>query len=131
MYDPLNTDCRMPFETFKSNICHLVKDYGDIRFMINILETGKIREYWDKEYYPESLYLLAMVDYLSRLNDIPMCDEYSDIRRAELTDVLYPAGVLIMDAATRSDEYREKSRREAIPEFMRFNIIECEVRNVR
>lgn len=69
------------FETFKSNTCHQVKDLGDIEFIIEALETDKIRQLYDKQQYRESLYLLAMVDYLSRLNDIPICTNYNDIRK--------------------------------------------------
>ena len=86
------------FGTFKSNVCHLVKDYGDLDFLVFVLENDIIRKYWNAPYYAESLYLLAMVDYLSRENDVPLCAEYNDLRKAELTEVLYPAGILILDA---------------------------------
>jgi len=52
------------------------------------------------------------------------------LRRAKLTEVIYPAGVLTLCAAAGSDAWKERSRAEAIPEFMRFNIVEAEVRNV-
>ena len=118
------------FETFKSNICHSVKDKGDLDFLIETLETGKIRALYEKERYAESLYLLAMVDYLSRENDFPLCTEYNDIRRAKLQKIIYPAGILAMCAAFNSDEPKSESLREAIPEFLRHNIVEAEIRNV-
>ena len=34
---------RSSFETFKSNICHRVKDMGDENFIIDLLETDEIR----------------------------------------------------------------------------------------
>ena len=121
---------RPAFETFKSNVCHMVKDKGDLDFLIETLETGKIRELYEKEWYAESLYLLAMADYLSRENDFPLCAEYEDIRRAKLQRTIYPAGILAMCAAFKSDEPKSKSLSEAIPEFLRHNIVEAEVRNV-
>ncbi|MDR1157824.1 MAG: helix-turn-helix transcriptional regulator [Oscillospiraceae bacterium] len=121
---------RPTFETFKSNVCHLVKDMGDIEFLIDTLESGRIRELWDKKWYAESLYLLAMTDYLSRENDLPPCADYNDLRRAKLTEIIYPAGVLTLCAATGGDAWKERSRAEAIPEFLRHNIVEAEVRNV-
>lgn len=121
---------RPAFETFKSNVCHLVKDMGDLNFLIDTLETGKIRELYEREWYAESLYLLAMTDYLSRLNDFPVCTEYDDIRHAKLKKAIFPAGILAMCAAYKSDEPKSVSLREAIPEFLRHNIIEAEVRNV-
>ena len=33
-----NVEYRSSFETFKSNICHQVKDMGDIDFIINTLD---------------------------------------------------------------------------------------------
>ena len=105
---------RSSFETFKSNICHLVHDIGDIDFIIGTLESDKIRKYYNMKWYPESLYLLAMVDYLCRENDLPICSDYNDLR-----------------AATKSEQWKADSLHAAIPEFRRFNIVESEVRNVR
>ena len=121
---------RQSFETYKSNICHMVKDMGDIDFIIDTLENDKIRKLYQKKWYPESLYLLAMVDYLSRENDLPICTNYSDIRMARLKETVYPASILTMCAVFKNDEPKLESRKEAIPEFMRFNIVESEVRNV-
>ena len=121
---------RQSFETYKSNICHLVKDMGDIDFIIDTLETNKIRKLYQKKWYPESLYLLAMVDYLSRENDLPRCSEYSDIRAARLSEPIYPSSVIAMSVFSHSDQPKEDSYAQAIPEFKRFNIVECEVRNV-
>ena len=63
---------RADFENFKSFICHRVKELGDIEFMIQLIESDDIRSFFDRKWYPESLYLLAMLDYLSRLNDVPL-----------------------------------------------------------
>ena len=71
-----------------------------------------------------------MVDYLSRENNLPVCGEYNDLRKAKLSDTLYPAGIHMMCSAFQSDEPKKESWEEAIPEFKRFNIVESEVRNV-
>lgn len=121
---------RSKFETFKSNVCHLVKDKGDIDFIIDTLKSDKIRDYWRREWYPESFYLLAMVDYLSKHNGLPLCREYDDIRSRTLSEPLYPRDIMLMAKLDSSLDMREQSRKEAIPEFMRFNIVESEIRNV-
>jgi hypothetical protein len=121
---------RADFEVFKSNVCHKVKELGDLDFLIDTVKSDHIRFYFNKQWYPESLYLLAMVDYLSRENDLPACAEYNDLRRAKLSDILYPAGIHMMCSALKSDEPKNMSVQAAIPEFMRFNIVENEVRNV-
>jgi hypothetical protein len=121
---------RSMFDVFKSNVCHQVKDMGDLDFVIHILETDQIRKYFDKEWYPESFYLLAMVDYLSRENNLPLCREYDDIRAKKLAEPIFPLSVVMAEAATNNNRWKDDSIRNAIPEFMRFNIIESEVRNV-
>lgn len=121
---------RPAFELFKSRICHRLKELGDLDFLAEQLERDDITLYYKKKCYPESLYLLAMVDYISRINDIPLCSKYDVLRRAKLKTALYPAGVLSMAAASGNDKIKEDAAKNAIPEFMRFNIVESEIRNV-
>lgn len=128
--DSAKDDYRSAFETFKSNTCHHVKDMGDLDFMIRVLESNEIRILYDKHWYPEALYLLAMLDYLSRVNGIPLCTKYDDIRTKRLNKPLYPADVRLTSEVLKSDASLRKAEQNAIPEFLRFNIIESEVRNV-
>ena len=121
---------RPSFELFKSNTCHMLKDLGDIPFLMQLLKSNQIRTYYEKKWYPEALYLLAMLDYLSRLHNVPICKNYNDIRRAKLEQPLYPSSVLLLCKAQQSDVPKQECIRTAIPEFMRFNIVESEVRNV-
>ena len=118
------------FEIYKSNICHLVKDKGDIDFIIDILKENQIRTYWERQWYRESFYLLAMVDYLSRENELPLCNDYEDIRNCTLSEPLYPWDVVLAAKLDGSLDMKEQCLKEAIPEFLRFNIIESEIRNV-
>lgn len=121
---------RPSFELFKSNTCHMVKDMGDIPFIIQLLETDQIRKLYEKKWYPEALYLLAMLDYLSRENQVPICTNYNDIRTAKLQRPVYPSSVVILCRTLKSDAPKEECYRMAIPEFLRFNIVESDVRNV-
>ena len=121
---------RSSFENFKSTVCHRVKELGDINFIIDTLESQDIRTYYNRKWYPESLYLLAMLDYLSRENDVPICDDYDDLRRCRLEKPVYPASIRALSAAAQDDAAIKEASKTAIPEFMRFNIVENEVRNV-
>lgn len=121
---------RGSFENFKSTVCHRVKELGDIDFLIDTLESHDIRTYYERKWYPESLYLLAMLDYISRENDVPLDSEYDDIRRCKLEKPIYPASLRAVSLAARNDVALKESEKTAIPEFMRFNIVESEVRNV-
>lgn len=121
---------RSAFETFKSNVCHKLKDMGDVDFMLDILNSNEIRNLYDKRWYPESFYLLGMLDYLSRINNIPLCENYNDIRANKLSEPIYPVGILVTCDALKSDKPPKEAEREANPEFLRFNIIESDVRNL-
>ncbi len=81
---------RPSFDVFKSNVCHQVKDLGDIPFIIQLLQSNQIRKLYEKKWYPEALYLLAMLDYLSRENNVPICKNYNDIRSSKLQTLIYP-----------------------------------------
>ncbi len=121
---------RQNFELFKSNVCHRVKALGDIDFIIEVLEKDEISKYYQYKWYPETLYLLAMLDYLSRLNDIKLCNKYDDIRHAKLSKIVYPSSVFAAYTVSKNEEIKRKSLAESIPEFIRFNIVESDVRNV-
>ena len=121
---------RPAFETFKSNICHYVKDMGDIEFLFEVINSDLINYYIDKKWYLEALYLLGMVDYLCRENGMPLPESYESLRSLKLSKPIYPAGIVILCAALKTDKPKEKSLKEAIPEFLRHNIVESEVRNV-
>jgi len=121
---------RQSFENYKSNVCHQVKEMGDLEFIIDTLESDRIRKLYNRQWYPESLYLLAMVDYLSRENDLPQCSNYEDIRSTKLQKPIYPSGIIVLCAAMGSEQPKQESYENAIPEFKRFNIVENEIRNV-
>ncbi len=123
-------DYRCSFETFKGNVCHYVKAEGDIDFIIETLESRDIRRYWERQWYPEAFYLLAMVDYLSRENDLPLCEEYDDMRSCSLEEPIFPRDVSLAAKISPELNRKEMCVREAIPEFKRFNIMESEVRDV-
>ena len=121
---------RIDFELFKSNLCHKLKELGDTGFVVSTLENGDIRRLFEKGWYPECLYTLAMLDYICNENGIPLCSDYSDIRKARLSRTLYSAGVIAESKALGSDEPKKRAVENAIPEFMHFNIAESEVRDV-
>lgn len=118
------------FDLYKSSVCHRVKDEGDIPFIIEVLQSGEIRRRYEQSQYREALYLLAKVDYLSRINELPICSEYKDIRIHKLKEPVYPASVIALARANNDESVKEKCMMESIPEFRRFNIAESEVRDI-
>lgn len=121
---------RCSFELFKSNVCHWLKEEGDIDFLIEALEEDIIRKYYNKKWYPECFYLLAMLDYISKQNDITICTDYDDLRQQRMQELIYPVGILITANVLEDDKIKEDAVKNAIPEFLKYNIVENEVRNV-
>ena len=121
---------RIDFDLFKSNVCHALKSLGDIQFLLSTLESDEIRKLANWEWYPESLYLLAMTDYISRLNGIPACNRYDDLRRCRLQNTVYPASVLALAKVSNNQDIKAQAVKNSIPEFIKFNIVESEIRNV-
>ena len=128
--DETDIPLRCSFEIFKSNICHMVKDKDDMDFIIDVLRENEIRMYWDRKWYPESFYLLAMADYLCRENDLPVCQDYDDIRKHKLAEPVYPRNIMVAVKLNPALDQRKSSRDNAIPEFLKYNIVEGEVRNL-
>lgn len=54
---------RLDFELFKSNVCHRLKELGDKAFIVKLLQEDAIGTYAARKWFPEALYLLAMLDY--------------------------------------------------------------------
>lgn len=121
---------RADFDNYKSVVCHRLKSMGDIDFILNTIENQEIRTYYERKWYPECFYLLAMLDYISRENNIPLCNDYDDLRTMRLEKTVYPSSVRAQAVVSHSSEPLELSVRNSIPEFIRFNIVENEVRNV-
>ncbi len=124
-----NVEYRCSFETFKSNTCHHVKDMGDIDFIIETLEKDEVRKLYERRWCREAMYLLAMIDYLSRINDVPFA-QIIMISVPGSLKTIFSAGIEVAYAATGDERIKERALANAIPEFMRFNIVESEVRNV-
>ncbi len=118
---------RYTFTWFRSEQCHLVHRKGELEYLVDVLEKKEIDHYWHLCMYAEALYELAMVDYISRRNDLPRCEEYNELRSCKLDRVSYPADAVLIDKLENSTDAREHLKSGAIPEFERHNIIEGEV----
>ena len=126
--DELLTLCdkNRTFELFWGEQCHLVRRMGEIAYVIDLLENKRIDYYWKLDMKTEALYLLAMLDYLSRRNDLPICKEYNEIRKYKLERPVYPADTELSEKLLGKNTHKA-ALKNAIPEFMKFNIVECEV----
>ena len=124
-----NVFSRQRFEVFKGNVYNRIKEYGQIGFIKKILLSDNIEEYWNNGNSLYALYLLAMVDYLSRINKIPLYSKYDNIRQYQMEDRIYPLSIIISAKIENKD--KDAFISDAIPEFLRFNIVEGDVFNVK
>jgi plasmid maintenance system antidote protein VapI len=123
-------ELRLDFETFKGNMRHEIHFTDDLSFIEKTLSSDLIDAYLEKKWYPEALYTLAMVDYLSRINEIPLYNKYDSLRKAKLKRIHYPASLIIAQEFKENKKLVEEYFERSIPEFKRFNIVENEIRNV-
>lgn len=120
---------RYEFEIYKSNISHYLNSVGDVEFLSSVISDDTVRYYWDKKLYKEALYMLAAVDYLSRLNEIPLVSNYEQLRRESFDEPLYPRDVILRSRLLKSDKPKKEAVTKAIPEFLRHNIVEGDLRD--
>lgn len=125
--DNLNYD---NLDLFRSEICHWVQKNGDLKFVYNIYYFDIIDKYWYADRVFEAIYLLAMVDYLSRLNSMGLYFKYDKLREIKLKERYYPYSIELLDKFSPDVNWLEKAWNEAIPEFKRVNIVEAKIEEV-
>ena len=101
------------FQTFRNNLHHRIKS-NELECILEIIESDDVSTYMRHEDYLKALYLVATVDYVSKKNDIPLCDKYSGIRDIRLEKPYY-----VGDSALVGSD-----NNKCIDEFLRFNIYE-------
>ena len=121
---------RVSFENYKSNVCHRAKDIGAKAFIIEVLTSDVINRLYELKWYAECLYLLAMLDYISRINNVPICTKYNKLRHSKLDSIIYPESAYLFAKATNNPAFLEECFQDSIPEFKRFNIVENEVESI-
>lgn len=123
------------FETFKDNVKHYIK--GDqCDFLYKILSEDTIDKYIEENNYLCALYLLSMVDYISRLNNIPLCNKYEHLRKFRYENPVYPLSIILDSRLKNLSEeqvleemIKRDPKNQPIREFARHNIIEGDVFN--
>lgn len=130
MYEKMHVPERTSFETFKNQVRHEVKDLGDVRFIEKVNTDDSILKYWYLEWFCEAFYLLAMIDYLCRMNNMQIVSKYDNIRQYSLPETVFPVDIKLAAEMSKDLDLRTKAVNESLPEFIRFNIVEKEIRDV-
>ena len=101
------------FQTFRNNLHHRIRK-NELAVILDTIESDEVALYARHEDYLKALYLVATVDYLSKKNDIPLCDKYDSIRKIRLEQPYYVGDSGLLGS----------SRENCIDEYMRYNIYE-------
>ncbi len=130
-----NNNNRMHFEQFRSEICHLLKSLNDTDFVVKIIKEKWIETFWKWGWKEESLYVLALLDYLSDLYQVEPFTYYDWYRNQKLDNVLYPQSILIEDHLKPEQNIKEKVIKKCQQDycssfFIKYNIVEGDIRNV-
>lgn len=117
------------FDLFKSNICHELKELQYKRFLQKHLLSNSVEKYFSENKKAEALYLLSMIDYLCASNNLPVPQEYSQIRRCKLKRMFVPKSVYLL-LKSRSITISQLCR-ESIGTFLKHNILEADINRIR
>lgn len=116
-------------EVFRSNTCHSLAKLGDLEFIKETLQKRRIQKAKKEGHVFDYLYLLGMIDYLCRINGLPFRPEFYELRKEKLNHQFLPPSFKAMSMVFPNDEWKKKVA-PPIPEFLRFNIVEGDVKNV-
>ena len=119
------TPVRSDFESFKSSLRHQLHEQGDLAFLERVITEDWINQFAQRQWMTETLYTLALVDYLCRINQLPLIKTYADYRTMRSSRPIYPNSLMVMSISDR-----RKALESSIPEFKRVNIVESDLRNV-
>lgn len=117
------------FSFFRSSLLHDLKRIGDKELINKIIREREI-DFWYKHGSEErAYYLLALIDYLSKENGLPIYGKrYNKIRKEKLSKPFFPATRLVKYESLKEAE--DDLHIRVLEEFAKFNIIEENIRNV-
>ncbi len=116
------------FDLFKSDTLQRLKREKEEDFIKRMATTDVINNYYQNNKYKEALYLLALLDYLSKKNSLPILKQYDYLRVYKL-DKVYVSKSLYLLLAYKSTTVTSIYK-ECIKEFLKYNIVEAEIDNV-
>lgn len=118
------------FDNFRSNLCHYLKNIGDLDFIYSIIKSDVISLFCEKQMYEEAIYTLAALDYISKENKIPICTRYEQLRHLKFEKTIFPRQAEIVCRLMNNNSFKENLLKKANPEFLKYNIVEGDMRDV-
>ena len=125
----LDAERFVEFIYFRNETLNELKRSGIETFVDEIIKAKEIDYYYKNGGYPYAYYLLALIDYLCRIDDRPIYTKrYNNIRKERLEKAFFVGSDIIHFDTI--EEAEKEIGIKVIPEFAKFNIIEEDVFNV-
>lgn len=118
------------WNTFVSNLQHQIKTEGRIRFIRSCITSHLAERCFLEKQYDKGLYVVAAVDYLCRISELPLYDGYTEMRNWKLDEVKYPEDIEMISDVHIREKLKKQCMEECLPEFKRANIMEKGVDHV-
>ena len=122
------------YDNFKSNTCHFLKQLGDRDFLFHVISEQWIPVFFRLNMPEKAFYILALTDYLSETHGMPPFAEYDEYRSLKLPITIFPKDILYLNELSQEDEKKKAIKKAQNSEigkrFLKFNIIEDDIRNV-
>ena len=117
----------LEYYVFRNCMINAVNNMPGEVYVGVICALGLIDMLFMAEEYRSAFYLLAMIDYQCRVNQLPIVPCYDHFRQLKLAEVVFPMDTI--EGVYTPDELDEAimcDKVDCIPEFQRFGIIETE-----
>ena len=116
------------FDLFKSNVLHELKELGDLKFIEKHLSSSSVTNLYKEKYLLEAIYLLSLIDYLSKIYNLPLSKEYETIRHYKLNKLFVSKSSYLLLKSKVTTLTRLFN--ESLIEFTKHNLLENDIRNV-
>ena len=117
------------FRYFRNNVLMELRSFGYETFINTVIKNKQIDYYYKNNGEEYAFYLLALIDYLCRIHNMPLySDRYNSLRKQKLKNAFFVGSDIIKFDSIEDAESKLKIK--GIPEFKKYNIIEENVFNV-
>ena len=117
------------WEPFRSEVSHYIRYSTKGVFVRDVVRYNTIPILWEKHEYAKALYLLALLDFISKEKGISLVPEYDEYRVRSMGNTMFPSGIIMLDLASKTDTEKNKmlelcKKNELSKEFLKYNIAE-------
>lgn len=124
----IDFDCQQ-YTTFTSQVCHMLKSISAENF-VNFVSNLDLDEFLMKNKIKEVLYLVAITDMICNKNNLPLVKQFEKYRKMKLKELSYPEGLELYCSITNDQQAKQKMLQSAIPELLKYNIVENSICNI-